>query len=111
MRTREISPDRWAVFLERFNAYNRGRRVHLQLIGRQPGAQSESADLPFFATALQASKSSQSLTFLLGEPGPDQVAHRIDAPVHLLVEEEDDGWAQTLLVEDGRGPVARLRLD
>ena len=104
MRTREIARDEWERFFDSFSRQHQGWLATIEVFGPDIGAQVEARELPFEGiTAVLKGSGADMISIITGELTEEHLAHNISAPVHVRLEESEEGAHLALEIESAAG--------
>jgi len=110
MLTREIKQQEWQPFFDDFSRKHEGRKVSIEIIGPEIGAQVEESGLVFVGIAGESERSvNSSIIIMVGVSANDHVTHSIRRPTQVSLEHDGKGEDLALAIQGVDGDTALLR--
>jgi hypothetical protein len=113
----QISHGRWSEYLDQVSAGNRGRRVSLDVVGQAEGVPVPNAELspvavgltdaPFLAIGYDPVDKGNAIVISAGANAAEY-EHRVEAPVELAADLDDEGRLDSLEIVDQNGARTKL---
>ncbi len=109
MITQQIPKNEWPKFFDTFSRKHEGWLVNLQILGPEIGAQVEGRELALEGITYENEGSSRDMIiFLLGREPDDHLAHVINRPIEVNLEQTDEGADAVLAINAADGTTALL---
>jgi hypothetical protein len=108
MPTREIPPEAWHEFLDRFSRQHEGWLVTLEVLGRL-GAQPEARELPLRGISARSHGRHREISVVIGEAPEASLTHIVAAPRHLRLDQTEEGADRALQIESEDGETTLLQ--
>ncbi len=100
MPTQEIPRKEWNNFFNTFSRQHEGWLATLEIFGPELGAQEEAHQLPLEGvTVASETDEAQSIAISLGKTPEDHVSHTIVKPIHVWLEQTNEGANAALEIE------------
>lgn len=110
--TREIQPDEWMAFLNRFTRENRGAHARLEIVGRDAdiGYQVETEDRPFDGVSADTKDRERSVWVTFGSTDREHLTHGIHdaSAIRVLPATETEGAVLEVESADGTKTILEL---
>ncbi len=110
MRTVVVPRADWPATLDEFSTAHQGRRISLDLLIPDMGAQPEIRELPLCGVTAELTSRDSTITIAAGWKDSEQITHTIHAPTLVQLEQRDDGADVALAVESADHTRAILRI-
>lgn len=108
---REIPREEWAEFLASFSRQHEGWLVTVEVLSEEIGAQVEVEGKPLEGiTAELKDGGEDSISIAVGPTPAERVAHNIQAPTHVRIEQAENGADMALQIESEGGATTLVRL-
>ncbi len=100
MPTQEIPRKEWNNFFDTFSRQHEGWLATLEVFGPEIGAQEEAHQLPLEGvTVASETDEAESIAISLGKTPEDHVSHTIVKPIHVWLEQTNEGANAALEIE------------
>ena len=110
MLTREISPEEWIRFFEKFSKEHQGWIVTLEVIGPDIGDQEESTRLPLVGICADVKDRESYIEIIVGGRPEARLTHIVHAPKRVWFKQPEEPGDEAIEVEseDGRMNLVRF---
>lgn len=100
MPTQEIPREQWNNFFNSFSRQHEGWLATLEVFAMDTGVQQEVSDVAFEGISLDSDNGkSGAVVINVGKTPADHVSHKIDHPVHMWLQQTDEGADAALEIE------------
>jgi len=108
--TRRIPASEWPSFADRFSRTHDGWSASLELRDDRGNTETEFDDRPFRGLAFEVRGAHDALVLMFGDDADEHVAHILEHPRDIRVEEAEDGSESSLIVSahEGSGCLVEL---
>jgi hypothetical protein len=108
---REIPRGEWAEFLDSFSRQHEGWLVTVEVLSTSIGAQVEAQELPLEGITAELKGGDEGMiTIILGSGSRERVTHNITGPIHVRIEQTEEGADMALQIESSDGVTTLVRL-
>jgi hypothetical protein len=106
---REIPREEWVGFLDSFSRQHEGWLVTLEVLGEEIGAQVAAEEVTFEGVTADLKGGEDVISIMLGMESQERVTHNITQPMHVRIEQTEDGADMALQIESGDHVTTLLR--
>src|SRR5262249_5755459 len=100
MRTQEIPRAQWHNFFDTFSRQHEGWLATLEILASDIGAQEEVHELPLEGVSIVAEHAGlESIAINMGKTADDHISHMIEKPLHVWLEQTEEGANAVLEIE------------
>jgi hypothetical protein len=112
MQTQEIPKHEWVPFLDEFSKRHVGRRVTVEVLGREVGSQLAAQSLPLVGVSvdLRDGGDNEQIEVIAGDSPHAHVMHAVQRPSQVRVAVGDGGGDEALQIESEDGVATLVRL-
>jgi hypothetical protein len=108
---REVPREEWADYLDTFSRQHEGWLVTVEVLGTEIGARVEAEGKPLEGIAADLKGGGEGLILIImGRTPAESVTHNITAPVHVRIEQAENGADMALQIESSDGTTTLVRL-
>lgn len=100
MKTTEISRSEWPKFFDSFSRQHEGWLVTLEIFGTEIGAQIEERELALEGIVADCNEvKHDEIAIMMGTKPDDHITHSISRPMHVSLEQTDEGADVALAIK------------